>query len=175
VLPALGLLWSHTVPGFAFFLWSGSAALLFLGSVVWGVRLVAYALARRRGRAEGRARWFLIAPAAGVLALTLILADVPLRARWYIGRSDFEAVVDEAMEDEDYSSIESQRIGLYNITYVYRQAEAVIFYERTGVLSDDAGFAYLPNGPFPELENGGFERPEFRHLGGPWYAWTASW
>jgi hypothetical protein len=175
VLPALGLLWSHSVPGLAFLLWFASVALLFLGAVVWGVRLLAYALARHRGRAEGRARWFLVAPIAAVVVLVLIVADVPLRARWSVSRSDFEAVVADAMKDEDYSSVESQRIGLYDITLIYRQGEAVIFYEGNGVLFDDAGFAYLPDGPFPELENGGFERPEFRHLGGPWYAWTASW
>lgn len=175
VPPALGLLWSHSVPGFAFFLWSSSAALLFLGAVVWVLRLLASAFAKRRMRVGGGARWFLIAPAAGALALSLIVADVPLRARWSVSRSDFEAVVEEAMEDEDYSSVASQRLGLYDVPHVYRQGEGIIFYERTGVLSDDAGFAYLPEGPFPELENGGFERPQFRHLGGPWYAWTASW
>jgi hypothetical protein len=175
VLPTLGLLWSHSVPGLAFFLWSGAVALLFVGAVVWGVRLLSYAVAKRRNKAEGRARWFLVAPAAGVVVLALIVSEAPLKARWSLGRSDFESVAREALQDEDYSDTESQRIGLYNITHVYRQGEAVIFYERTGVLSDDAGFAYLPNGPFPELENGGFERPEFRHLGGPWYAWTASW
>jgi hypothetical protein len=175
VLPALGLLWSHSVPGFAFFLWFGSVGLLFVGAVVWGVRLLMYALAKRRRHAEGRARWFLLAPAAGVVALALIVADVPLKARWALSRSDFAAVVDEAFEEGDFASTEDQRIGLYNVTHLYRQGEAIIFYERTGMFSDDAGFAYLPNGPFPELENGGFERPEFRHLGGPWYAWTASW
>src|SRR5919108_100061 len=40
---------------------------------------------------------------------------------------------------------------------------------------DDAGFAYLPDGPDPALEAGWFESPDFHHLGGPWYAWTASW
>ncbi len=175
VLPVLGLLWSHSVPGVYPLPWLGSVALLFLGTVMWGVRLLTFAFAKRRGRAEGRARWFLVAPAAGVLVVMLIVADVPLRARWSVNRSDFEAVVDEAMKDEDYSSIESQRLGFYDITHIYRQGEAVIFYERNGVFFDDAGFAYLPNGPFPELENGGFEAPQFRHLGGPWYAWTASW
>jgi conjugative relaxase-like TrwC/TraI family protein len=53
---------------------------------------------RERGRAEGRARWFLLAPAAGVVALALIVADVPLKARWTLSRSDFAAVVDEALE-----------------------------------------------------------------------------
>jgi hypothetical protein len=44
-----------------------------------------------------------------------------------------------------------------------------------GAFFDDAGFAYLPEGPTASLENGSFESPVFRHLGGPWYRWTASW
>ncbi len=61
-------MWSQTYD-FALLLWSGSVALLFLGAVVWGVRLVGYAFAKYRGRAEGRARWFLVAPAAVVLVV----------------------------------------------------------------------------------------------------------
>lgn len=175
VPPALGLLWSHSFPGLIIFPWVGSVAFLFLGAVVWGVRLLTFAFAKYRGRAEGRARWLFVAPAVGVLVVTLLVADVSLRARWSVSRSDFEAVVDEVMKDEDYRSIENQRLGFYDITSIYRQGEAIIFDERNGDFFDDAGFAYLPNGPFPELENGGFEAPQFRHLGGPWYAWTASW
>ena len=43
------------------------------------------------------------------------------------------------------------------------------------VLRDDADFAYLPDGPNPSLENGSFESPAFKRLGGGWYSWTASW
>lgn len=175
VVPALIWLWSWSVPGFNFLLWMPSALALGIGALVWGVRLLTYLLARIRGHQTRGGRWFPIAPACGVLALGLVVANVPLEARWATSRSDFDDVVDVALEDDDYRSIEDQRLGLYTVTAVYRQGDAVIFYERTGSFSDDAGFAYLPDGPFPELENGGFERPQFRHLSGPWYAWTASW
>jgi hypothetical protein len=56
-----------------------------------------------------------------------------------------------------------------------RVPQGVIFEEANGGLVDDSGFAWLPHGPDPSMENGSFERPEFRHLSGPWYAWTASW
>ncbi len=42
-------------------------------------------------------------------------------------------------------------------------------------LVDDAGFAYLPAGPWPELETGWFEAPEYHDLGDGWYSFTASW
>ncbi|MGY0002335.1 hypothetical protein [Micromonospora sp. I033] len=50
-----------------------------------------------------------------------------------------------------------------------------MFYEANGYLIDDAGFAYLPDGPSPDLETPDFESPVFKHLGGAWYSWTASW
>lgn len=175
VPPTLGLLWSHSVPGFIFDVWLGAIALLGAGVLVWAARSATYLMARRRGRNSGMARWFLVAPAAGIIVLALILVDAPLRPRWAMSRSAFEGVVQEAMKDESFSSTESRRLGSYEVFYVYRQGEAVIFYEDNGAFFDDAGFAYLPNGPFPELENGGFERPKFQHLGGRWYAWTASW
>lgn len=175
VLPALVWLWAWSVPGFDLPLWMPSAMALGLGALVWGVRLLTYVVARIRQQPTTGGRRFLVAPVCGAIALGLVIADVPLKARWAASRSSFETVVDEALEDDDFESVDDQRLGLYSVTNVYRQGDAVIFYERTGSVSDDAGFAYLPDGPFPELENGGFERPEFRHLGGPWYAWTASW
>jgi hypothetical protein len=48
-------------------------------------------------------------------------------------------------------------------------------YEATGDFLDDAGFAYLPDGPDPELGNGSFEVPQFVHLSGDWYSFTSSW
>lgn len=68
-----------------------------------------------------------------------------------------------------------RRLGLYQVTSVWRVEAGVLFYEKTGALSDDAGFAYLPDGPSPDVENGLFESPRFRRLGEGWYAWTASW
>lgn len=175
VIPTLIWLWSWSVPGFNFLLWTTSALALGIGAILWGGRLLTYLLARFRGRQTGGGQRFLVAPVCGVLALGLVIADAPLEARWALSRADFDAVVDVALTDDTYSSIEDQRLGLYTVTHVYRVGDAVIFYERTGSFSDDAGFAYLPDGPFPELESSGFERPQFRHLGGPWYAWTASW
>ena len=69
------------------------------------------------------------------------------------------------------------RIGEYDVeTTAFRVASGAIIYDTTGTgFLDDAGFAYLPNGPDPSLENGNFENPQFKHLGGHWYSWSASW
>ena len=67
------------------------------------------------------------------------------------------------------------RIGSYTIWNVDQVGDPLIFYERQGALFNDAGFAYLPSGPFAELSTGWFEAPRFRHLGGPWHSFVASW
>lgn len=51
----------------------------------------------------------------------------------------------------------------------------VVFYDSVGAFIDDAGFAYLPDGPSPDMANGSFENPQWFALGNHWYAWTASW
>jgi hypothetical protein len=68
------------------------------------------------------------------------------------------------------------RIGSYSIDAAYRVPGGLIFKESQGSFFDDAGFGWFPAGPDRGvLENGSFERPEFTHLRGAWYAWTASW
>jgi hypothetical protein len=70
-------------------------------------------------------------------------------------------------------STKSQRIGLYQIRRVSRVGDALTFYEQSGAFINEAGFAYLPDGPEPV--NGAFESPVFGHFGGSWYTWTAGW
>ncbi len=74
-----------------------------------------------------------------------------------------------------WSGRHPRSVGRYKITTVEVVGDGVIFYEKTGAFFDDAGFAYLPNGPSSAPANGGFENPQWFALGGHWYAWTASW
>jgi hypothetical protein len=68
-----------------------------------------------------------------------------------------------------------ERIGLYGVRDFETVPGGWIVYDESGSgLFDDAGFAYLPAGPTPDLGDGLWESPQFRHLGGPWYSWTAS-
>lgn len=177
------LLASTSVPGSMFDLAIASSALLSCTSLVWAGRTVLYGIARIRGRASGRAASLLVVPLVWLVAAGLIVADVPLRARWALSRGAFEdAVADIGPADRDgavsgdWHAVDVPgRIGLYDITAAYTVDEGVIFYEPNGAFIDDAGFAYLPGGPSDALENGRFEMPTYRHLGGDWYAWTASW
>jgi hypothetical protein len=175
----LTLLYAASLPGTAFLLEAGASLLLLIAAAVWCVRAAGYLVMVRRGRAGGRAAWFAVAPLGGLIVLALLVGSVPLRARWAASEGAFESWVDRAPQvgasDELVYFDVPDRIGLFRIRDAYRQGDAVIFYEATGSVLDDAGFAYLPSGPFPELESGSFEAPHFRHLGGDWYSWTASW
>lgn len=179
-VPAMALLYSVSLPGIGLVTFLVASGTLLAAAAVWLIRGLAFVSARRRGIARGSSAWFLVAPLGGVLVLALVLGSVPLRVRWAMSESDFESWADRAPPESEVSEIVRfdvpSRIGLYRIRQAYRQGEAVIFYEARGSgIVDDAGFAYLPHGPFPQLVSGSFESPTFRHLSGPWYAWTASW
>jgi hypothetical protein len=179
-VPAAAALWAVSVPGIAFFSAWGAVWILALSAVLWAVRVITYVRGRRRDGAIGAAWWFLVAPAGGALVLALIISDAPLRARWALSQHAFEQAVSHVPSSPSRTEWEQLtpdrgRVGWYDVTTIYRVGDAVIFYEQTGDLIDNAGFAYLPSGPFPELSNGSFESPRFVHLSGPWYAWTASW
>ena len=123
-------------------------------------------------------RWFL-APGLVVAAAGVYLSGLPVGLRFALARTEFQAALSDlqaggVLEERKQVPVPN-RIGSYEITYAYQVGGDVLFYERWGAWTDDAGFAYLPEGPSSHLENGNFERPSFRWLGGEWYAWTASW
>lgn len=175
----LFLLWASSSPGGLFFGWFYGLPFLWVLGLVWLARSVVYDRSRRKRIASGNPRALLFAPCLVVIAACLVFVNVPLRVRWTVSRPSFQQVVDTAApaaSDEGWHRIGGlQRLGLYDVTEVYKVRDAVIFYEASGGFIDDTGFACLPSGPFPELENGGFENPRFDHLDGCWYTWSASW
>ncbi|MET8832977.1 hypothetical protein ABZV78_03545 [Micromonospora sp. NPDC004540] len=115
-----------------------------------------------------------------VFVLALLVAGAPLQARWAMSRGAFEQVVatlpTTSPVSGEWSSVPvPSRIGAYRITAAYPVPGGVVFHDANGYLIDDAGFAYLPQGPTPDLKTPDFESPVFKHLGGAWYSWTASW
>lgn len=44
----------------------------------------------------------------------------------------------------------------------------------SGFIFTTVGYAYLPDGPFPELEINDLGVPEFPRFDGHWYQWSAS-
>ncbi len=173
-VPLGTLLWAATYPGLHPIGLLAVLALLVLGGL-WCVRL-SLAIAQRAEWSLGR--WS-FAPGLGIAAAGFYLLGLPVKLRFALARAEFQAVLsslpaNESLEEGDQVSV-PDRIGSYQITGAHQVDGGVLFYERWGAWIDDAGFAYLPKGPHRNLENGNFERPDFRRLGGGWYAWTASW
>jgi hypothetical protein len=173
-LLALVLLASVSVPGIGFFTFVGACGGLVPLGVIWVRKLRAI-----RPRATRSILPFLLGPLAGLVVLTLVVLDAPFEARWALSRSAFEAEVQRMRRDvpvaKEPIDVGDKRLGWFSITTVDRVPGGLLFHESTGDLFNNAGFAYLPDGPTPDLANGSFEDPQFEHLGGPWYAWTASW
>jgi hypothetical protein len=169
------MLWAWSYPGGDFFLFAMASLVLGCFALLWILKLLA--AVQRRDRAW---IWFAVAPMCGVAVLALLVADVPLQARWALSRGAFEDVAESAIAPAGGSSSWAEvnvpeRIGLYDVVSAVRVPQGVIFWEATGNFMDDAGFAYLPDGPAEVEANGSFESPRFHHLDGPWYTWTASW
>jgi hypothetical protein len=174
------ILWSLSVPGFDFFLLIGAGMALLLALLLWVLRLVMQIIdwAEERAARIGR---LLVSPALVAAAFVAACAHAPLEARFALSRHAFDDYVASHADGTPTASnrwipLEAPgRLGLYELDYAYQVGNAVILYESTGALFNDAGFAYLPTGPFPEIGHSGFEAPRWVHLSGPWYTWTASW
>ena len=170
------LLIAASLPGYDFFLAAFACAFLLLFALVWVVRGLVYLVAVRRGHPVGSPWGFAVAPVAGVLVLVLLIAAVPLRIRFAMSRGDFDRAVATIDTAEEPDSSNTRQIGSYEISNVVSlEGGGILFYEAHGNFLDDAGFAYLPDGPASAPGNGSFENPQFTHLTGPWYTFTASW
>lgn len=176
VVPIAMYLWSQSVPGIDIVLWFFAVAATGLCGLLWLLWFANWVW-KRTPRSPAW-RWA-IAPAMVVAAVLLGVADVPVKMRFERDRGAFDAItedLDPAGSFDQWAELEvPERIGSFEILGGSRVGRGVILYEGTGELMDDAGFAYLPDGPDDRLANGGFESPSFRSLGGDWYAWTASW
>ncbi|MFI7304012.1 hypothetical protein ACIBM8_12445 [Micromonospora aurantiaca] len=174
-ITAVCLLWSVSVPGFVFVVMLGVIFLFAVAGLGWAI-LVGFFVVERR-------RWswrFLVAPVIVVLTAALVVAGAPFQTRSAVSRGAFDRVVATlpaaSTQDAEWSKVRvPHRIGAYIITSAYTVPGGVVLYESNGYMLDDAGFAYLPQGPTEDLANEDFEAPRFTHLGGPWYSWTASW
>jgi hypothetical protein len=141
-----------------------------LVALVWGIRAGAYARSRHRAGRLGELRQLWFAPVVAVLAAGLLAAGAPLQTRWALSRGSF----DDAAAAVAAGRPVTGQVGLFEVVADRTETGgAVIFTEAGGALFDYGGFAFLPDGPGPVEET--FEGPEFRSLGGGWYAWKATW
>jgi len=117
----------------------------------------------------------LVAPLVVIATAALMVTDIPLQVRFDLSRGAMQEAVD-TMPSGDDMVLGPGLVGTYVIRSMERVEGGVLLGETIGDSPiNDAGFAYLPDGPTPELENGSFESPQWHDLGGGWWSWTASW
>jgi hypothetical protein len=167
------LLVSVSVPGVVKQWLLRALIVLGFGAVVWCIRSAAYLVARLQQRSQGSAVWLVAAPLGLLMVATLWGTDLPLQARWTLSQGAFDDVVENR---DGLDSGQDRVIGLYRITNVQEIGDAVVFSEANRQLAGSgAGFAYLPDGPRPDIVQAltlSSALPQFEHLGGPWYSWT---
>lgn len=177
-------LWSVSVPGWIYLTGMVGLAGMFLVAVAWLVGAVVGAIRVASGRLDRPGWYLLVVPSIGVAVVVLTWAEVPLRVRFEPARSQFDAyaeqVLDEAPGPDDRVRFGSpnpdvpDRLGSFELRSTRIVPQGLVIFDRDGALFDDAGFAYLPDGELPPGD-GSFESPDFRSLGGGWYAFVSSW
>lgn len=197
LVPTSGLLYASSTPGIDLIVLMGSVIGLGVGAIVWGGRAVAFATDRTRPRKAWQAVWLAVAPLCGALVLAMIVADLPLRARWSLARDDFTAALElapemptdpvdplapHAIHDPVRFEVPG-RIGTYAVARASRIEAGVLFHiGGSGIGFSDGGFAHIPGGPpgglgphEPSASFGDawFETITFHHLDGDWYVWDA--
>ncbi|MGK5741660.1 hypothetical protein [Micromonospora sp. URMC 103] len=175
VFGAAILLWAFSVPGFSVILAGVGLTVLAMSALIW---TVGAQLSHSAGRTFPW--WLPVAPVLAVVTVVLLVTRAPLHLRWELSRGPFQAVVDDLPPPEGTTGGRSyvtvpERIGTYRITSARHVPGGVIFFEANGAFFDDAGFAYLPDGPTGGMADGSFETPRFAALGDGWYRFTASW
>ncbi len=184
---------SLTVPGIVFLPGMISTSFLLAAGVVCAIDLAVY-LFRRLGDPPPPFPFRLVCIAAmSMLVLVSWFTPLPVRARFELSRAAFDDYAEQVLADTDgmgpidpwdasqgsagYDAANPPaptRLGTFGIRDVRIVPEGLLIFDSEGAFLDDAGFAYLPDGRFP-AGNGSFESPEFRSLGGGWYAFTSSW
>ncbi|MEV0647576.1 hypothetical protein AB0I28_20145 [Phytomonospora sp. NPDC050363] len=162
-------------PGFDFVL----AALMI--PAPFGIAIAWLAMFADGGHAGHRSWQLVIAPVVAAAVLVALIAQVPREARWALSRPAFDDLVatlpvpapGTAPDWDGWS--DEREIGTYTITAAFAVTGGYWFYEDNGAFFDDAGIAYLPSGPGPELADDGFDSARFHALGDHWYTWTHSW
>ncbi len=163
--------------------------------VGWMVLAIRY-LTRARPVVQRRAWWFLVAPMAAIVGVSLAITNTPLETRWNLARHDFEQALNNApphhnalpsptggapFEPENFAV--PRRLGSFNVQHASRVPAGVFFHTGGGGIGfSDGGFAHLTKGPpgglgplspRPELGGFWFESITFHPLGDGWYAWSA--
>lgn len=174
-LLGVGLMWVVSLPGVPLVPLMGLGWLVALGALIWAIKLAVHGRRCHRGDTPAAGRWFLLAPAGGLLVVAVLVSGLAFDARWAVSRASFnEAAI--AATDPARSTTAPGRVGLYRVLGEPLVIDDGVFFHHPlgGGVFDDAGFAYLPGGPTPEVE-ASFESLRVQQIEGSWYRWWSSW
>lgn len=171
-------LWSIAVPGLRFFAWAASLAGLALVGFVWIVLglLALTRLVRKGAKQVTRplVTSLVVVPMVALLLLGARLIDAPLRLRLELSRGPLTDYAESLLSEGRPDVVTPESVAGFALSSVVVRDGAVFLYDTDGALFDDAGLLYLPDGQ-PSDVAGSMETPNFRALGGGWWAFTARW
>lgn len=175
-LLGVGLVWVGSLPGVPLVPLMGLSWLVALGALIWAAKLVSYGLGRRRGSERRAGRWFLVAPVGGLLVVAVLASGLAFDVRWALSRASFDEVVQAVTDPARTSTAAPERVGLFRVLGEPDVIGDAVFLRHPlgGGVFDDAGFAYLPAGPTPDVE-ASFESLRTQQIDGSWYRWWSSW
>jgi hypothetical protein len=173
-LLALSLLWVHSEPGVDLLPWLTVVLLGCLLVLVWAVRLLTFLLALTRGRSAGSALAWLAAPAVGVVVVVLVVAGIPLQARWAISRPAFDAVVEQRLGGGGAGARAPREAGAVRDRARRRRRGALLFFEGRTAHWAPLASPTSPTAPGPTCPSTARARLRFEPLGGPVHSWTGA-
>lgn len=153
----------------------GFAALGFGGIVALGWSAVAVLALIRGLRRRPVPEWrhIVAVPAIGLAVIVALWTGVVDTAAWRVSRSSFDEVVaarQPGLASTEQRPLPARRLGAFRVRRAWQQGDAVVFVVENAGWFGEAGFAYLPAGPSPEVRSTMLE-PTFEPVGRGWYRW----
>lgn len=189
-------LWSISVPGVRFTAWMIGFWGLVAAGVIWVVAAVVTIVRVVQGGSRRVPRSLVAVAVIGVVVVLCRVGELPMRLLFEPSRAEFTEFAEQALADAaataaaqgdepaadpsgpdtvlpgpEWDALNPQvpeRIGPFDLSEAQVLPQGVIIVERSGALSDEAGFAYLPDG-----DTESFTSWELRSIGGDWYAFRS--
>lgn len=167
---------------------AGAPWLIFIPAALIGVTVgfiwLIWFIIQLTSSARPRPRGWIAAGVILILTPVALAVNLPVKARFLLSAPAFNQLVAQAGPPParlgDRASIQFPgdcpvRVGLYAVNDCEVTDGGYLFFDPLGTgMVDQAGFAYLPNGPHLESDPG-LEVEGLVHLQGNWYAFEASW
>jgi hypothetical protein len=150
--------------GVIWLLWALAVLLIFFWALVELVHPMS-----RYSELRGTSLLLLLITAVSIIAVDFLYeSNAPKTLRFELSRSSLVSIVQQPRQLASYSG--PKRLGLYRVSEVRFYKGCTIFKTNDGLLVDEAGIAFCPDGPPKESSTSadGFEQIE-----GQWWFWSS--